>query len=86
MRKLTAAEQITINRILELASQGVKIRTIIATLNFEGHRTKNGGPWLRDQVQRVLERIPQKSNSSEPRASETQSPTRANLKEEVNNG
>jgi len=52
--KRTDDEQVTISRILELAAQGDKIRSIIHRLAVEGHRTTRGWPWAREAVQRVL--------------------------------
>lgn len=50
------AEAATVERIVELRSQGLALRAIAAKLTEEGHATKNGGRWAAETVRKVLRR------------------------------
>lgn len=51
-----AGEQATIQRIRELAAEGLVLRDIADTLTEEGFETKRGGAWHPQTVARILKR------------------------------
>lgn len=51
-----ADEQETVNRIMEMHSNGTSLRTICESLNAEGRRTKRGARWHPQTVARVVAR------------------------------
>lgn len=48
------AEQATLARMVELASQGCSLRQIAGALNDEGRRSRTGGRWSYETVRRAL--------------------------------
>ena len=50
------AEQATLARLRELAQPGVRQADVAATLNAEGHRTRDGALWAQNTVSRILRR------------------------------
>ncbi|MCA9781272.1 MAG: recombinase family protein [Candidatus Eremiobacteraeota bacterium] len=55
--KKNDSESATVERIRELAAEGLTLRDIAATLTAEGHTTKRGGQWHPQTVSRVLKRL-----------------------------
>jgi site-specific DNA recombinase len=53
---VVAREAAAVARILELRAARTALRTIVATMNTEGHATKTGSRWHLTTVTRVIER------------------------------
>ena len=53
---VVASEAAAVARILELRATGTALRSIVATMNAEGHATKTGARWHLTTVVRVIER------------------------------
>ncbi len=54
MLEPNAAEQATVRRILALKASGATLRTIAATLNAEGLKTRRGSDWRNEYVHAIV--------------------------------